>query len=57
MTEEKLSSLDRTVYVEGVRFNRREEEVEEFFVKNGCTDVIQMWLVMYVFILLCMLEV
>jgi len=40
--EDKLSSLEYTVYVEGVRFDGSETDVKDFFVQNGCPDVLQM---------------
>jgi nucleolin len=40
--EEKLHSLDHTIYVEGLPFDATEEEVREFFVSGGCTDIVQL---------------
>ena len=40
--EEKIHSLDYTVYVEGLPFDCNEDEIKEFFVSNGCQDVLQM---------------
>lgn len=40
--EVKCQSLDYTIYVEGLPFECSEDEVKDFFVQNGCTDVIQM---------------
>lgn len=39
---DKLNSLEHTVYVEGIPFVCKEEEVKNFFVSNGCEDVLQM---------------
>jgi len=39
--EEKYSSLDHTVYVEGIPFDCVEDDVREFFCNNGCDDLIQ----------------
>ena len=38
----KLSSLDLTVYVEGIPFDCSEEDVKTFFVSNGCADILQL---------------
>lgn len=38
----KLTSLDLTVYVEGIPFDCSEEDVKDFFVSNGCEDIIQL---------------
>lgn len=40
--EEKLNSLDHTVYVEGIPFDCTEDEVKGFFLENGCEDVLQL---------------
>jgi len=40
--EDKYSSLDYTVFVEGIPYDCEEEEVRDFFVKNSCEDVIQL---------------
>jgi RNA recognition motif-containing protein len=40
--EAKLASLDHTVYVEGIPFDCSENDLKEFFVTQGCGDVIQM---------------
>ena len=45
--DEKLYLLDYKVYVKGIWFNAKEEQVNDFFVKNGCADVIQMCLARY----------
>mmetsp|Transcript_378 Transcript_378/g.630 ORF Transcript_378/g.630 Transcript_378/m.630 type:complete len:310 (+) Transcript_378:62-991(+) len=44
MTEnqDKLNSLEHTVYVEGIPFTCTEDEVKEFFLSNGCEDVLQL---------------
>ena len=39
---DKLNSLDHTVYVEGIPFVCKEDQVKDFFVSNGCPDVLQM---------------
>ncbi len=46
--EEKVNSLEYTVYVEGIPFDCTEEDVKGFFVEHGCEDVIQMRLPRYV---------
>lgn len=38
----KLSSLDLTVYVEGIPFDCSEEDVRNFFISNGCEDILQL---------------
>ena len=38
----KLTSMDHTVYVEGIPFDCSEDDVKQFFVSNGVEDVIQM---------------
>lgn len=38
----KLTSLDLTVYVEGIPFDCTEEQVKDFFVSNGCEDILQL---------------
>jgi len=38
----KLQCLKHTVYVEGIPFEAKEDEVKNFFVENGCADVLQM---------------
>ena len=38
----KLTSLDLTVYVEGIPFDCSEKDVKDFFVSNGCEDIIQL---------------
>lgn len=40
--EEKLTSMDHTVYVEGIPFDCSEDDVRAFFEENGCGDVLQM---------------
>jgi RNA recognition motif-containing protein len=40
--EDKLSSLAYTVYVEGLPFACTEDEVKDFFVSNGCEDILQL---------------
>lgn len=40
--DSKLSSLDLTVYVEGIPFDCSEEDVRDFFVSNGCEDILQL---------------
>ena len=47
--EQKIESLDHTVFVEGIPFDCSEDEVKGFFSENGCPDVIQMRLPRYVF--------
>ncbi len=39
---DKLNSLEHTVYVEGIPFVCTEDQVKDFFVSNGCEDVLQM---------------
>lgn len=39
---DKLNSLEHTVYVEGIPFTCSQEEVKDFFVSNGCEDVLQL---------------
>jgi nucleolin len=40
--QDKLNSLEHTVYVEGIPFTCTEDEVKEFFISNGCEDVLQL---------------
>ena len=40
--EDKLNSIDHTVYVEGIPFDCQEAEVKSFFIDNGCKDVLQL---------------
>ena len=40
--QDKLNSLEHTVYVEGIPFTCTEDEVKEFFLSNGCEDVLQL---------------
>jgi hypothetical protein len=44
----KMTSVDYTVFVEGIPFDCTEDEVGNFFAVNGCKDVIQMRLPRYV---------
>jgi RNA recognition motif-containing protein len=39
---DKLNSNDHTVYLEGIPFVCTEDEVKQFFVSNGCEDVLQL---------------
>ena len=47
--EQKMESLEHTVFVEGIPFDSSEESVKKFFNENGCPDVIQLRLPRYVF--------
>ena len=38
----KMTSLDHTVYVEGIPFDCTEEDVKQWFVTHECADIIQM---------------
>jgi len=38
----KLTSLDLTAYIEGIPFECSEEDVKNFFVTNGCEDILQL---------------
>ena len=38
----KLASLDLTVFVEGIPFDCSEQDVRDFFVSNGCEDVLEL---------------
>lgn len=40
--QDKLNSLEHTVYVEGIPFTCTEDDVKEFFLSNGCEDVLQL---------------
>ena len=44
---EKLNHMDYTIYVDGLPFDCTEEQVEQFFISNGCTDVLQLRLPKY----------
>jgi nucleolin len=39
---DKLTSLDLTAYIEGIPFDSTEEDVRDFFVSNGCEDILQL---------------
>ena len=39
---DKLNSNEHTVYLEGIPFVCTEDEVKQFFVSNGCEDVLQL---------------
>jgi hypothetical protein len=56
-TDQKMDSLEHTVYVEGIPFDCSEDKVKNFFSENGCPDVIQLRLPRYVLqnkILICL---
>lgn len=42
LNSDKLTSLDLTAYVEGIPFDSTEEDVRDFFVSNGCEDILQL---------------
>mmetsp|Transcript_9535 Transcript_9535/g.14733 ORF Transcript_9535/g.14733 Transcript_9535/m.14733 type:complete len:308 (+) Transcript_9535:54-977(+) len=40
--DEKLNSIEHTIYVEGIPFDCTEEDVKDFFISNGCPDILEM---------------
>ena len=40
--QQKMASLDHTVYVEGIPFDCTEEDVKQWFVSHNCADILQM---------------
>lgn len=40
--QQKMTSLDHTVYVEGIPFDCTEEDVKQWFVSHNCADILQM---------------
>lgn len=38
----KFDSLDHTVFVEGIPFELKDDDIKEFFIENGVEDIIQM---------------
>lgn len=38
----KLSSVEHTVFIEGLPFTSSEEEVRSFFANHGCNDILQL---------------
>jgi nucleolin len=39
---EKMNHVEYTIYVEGLPFDCTDEEVQEFFISHGCSDVLQL---------------
>lgn len=40
--QQKMTSLDHTVYVEGIPFDCTEDDVKQWFVSHNCADILQM---------------
>ena len=38
----KLSSVDHTVFIEGLPFTSSEEEIRNFFTEHGCNDILEL---------------